>query len=350
MKSVKSNENRLDSFIKSSDFSDGGVSKIWSVLRKDFQNKNGSLRGYGLVADISVKRVYWFRKLHRYISLPFRAFCLICNSVQYTLERVLSALVFGGGYIAVQKCGYLKYELEKYNQEDLVEFEKKYCHYNIGFSHNTFKAYTYLKDMQNVIEQPKDLCVFEIGAGVFNFGHLLSLEVRGFEYVVCDLPEVIQSAFVEINDRYIPDCGGDYEVFLPTEIHEFEISTSSRKILFITPQQLKDNCLGGQKRFDLFVNCESFSEMDIDVVNSYLSYLPKLMKRGAFVFLVNRFSRAQATTHEDFKGLELGDLTNFMDYRLDFCRKICMRIDPFRAGIVGQQQNPNIFYIGEILD
>ena len=189
-----------------------------------------------------------------------------------------------------------------------------------------------------------------VGAGVFNFGHLLSLQLSHFEYVVCDLPEMIASAFREINEKYIPNCSGDYEVFLPTEIDKFEMSRSNRKILFIIPEQLKSDCLGQNKRFDLFVNHESFAEMDIDVVNSYLGYLPKLMKTDSFVFLVNRHTRPQAQTYEQFRKLNLRGITCFSDYQLEFCSEILKKEDVFRASIHGLQMNPNVFYIGKVTD
>ena len=137
---------------------------------------------------------------------------------------------------------------------------------------------------------------------------------------------------------------------LPTEIDEFEMSSSNRKILFITPEQLKSNCLADQKRFDLFVNHESFSEMDIDVVNSYLGYLPKLMKKDSFVFLVNRHSRPQARSYDHFKEMELSGITCFSDYKLEFCSEVIKRKDLFRAVIPGQRETPNVFYIGKVLD
>lgn len=339
---------RLDLFTKKFNFSEGNTSNIWNSLRKDFQSNNSHLRGYGL-ASIPNRRIALFRKVSRFISLPLKFFSSVSNRMNDKIDSFLSWLILGDKF-AAKKYGFTRYNLSIYDKKDLVDFEKKYQKHNIGFSHNTFKSFSYLKRFEETLELKKNLSVFEIGAGVFNFGHLLSLQLSDFEYVVCDLPEMISSAFREINESYIPNCGGDYEVFLPTEIEEFEKSSSNRKILFITPEQLKSNCLGDQRRFDLFVNHESFSEMNIDVVNSYLSYLPRLMKKDSVVFLVNMHTRPQANNYKQFKELELKDITCFSQYQLDFCSVVIKKLDVFRAAIYGQQTKPNVFYIGKILD
>jgi len=337
---------RLEKYLEEVDYSEGNTSNIWNSLRKDFQSGETNLRGYGL-ASISKKRMAFFHKLSRHLTLPWKALRVVTTKMIKAVNRCLSWLVLGDK-LAAEKYGFTDYNLTIYDKNDLVDFENRYQNYKIGFSHNTFKSFSYLKRLEENVKLEKDLSIFEIGAGVFNFGHLLSLQLSHLEYIVCDLPEMIATAFREINDGYIPNCGGDYEVFLPTEIDEFERSRSNRKILFITPEQLKSGCLGSNKRFDLFINHESFAEMDIDIVNSYLGYLPKLMKRGSYVFLVNRHTRAQAKTNEQFKGLNLRGITCFSDYQLEFCSEILKKEDLFRAAIPGQQTQPNVFYIGKV--
>ena len=255
------------------------------------------------------------------MSFPWRVLSFVSRRMITTTNKSLSWL-FLGEKVAAEKYGYSHYRISDYDKDDLADFEQRYETYNIGFSHNTFKSFSYLKRLEQNVKLENKLSIFEVGAGVFNFGHLLSLKLEQFDYVICDLPEMIAAAFKQINEHYIPNCSGNYEVFLPTEIDEFDKSRSNRRILFITPEQLKSGCLGNDKRFDLFINHESFAEMSIDVVNSYLGYLPKLMKRGSCVFLVNRHTRPQAITYEQFKGSSLQDLTCFSDYNLDFCNEI----------------------------
>ena len=340
--------NRLEKYISEVDYTKGDTSNIWDNLRKDFQSTETSLRGYGL-STISNTRIAFFRQFSRYMALPWRALRLVSNRMIGITDKSLSRL-FLGDKRAAKKYGYSHYRISDYDKDDLADFQHRYGMYNIGFSHNTFKSFSYLKRLEQNVELESKLSIFEVGAGVFNFGHLLSLQLSQLEYVICDLPEMIASAFRQINEHYIPKCSGNYEVFLPTEVDEFYKSRSSRRILFITPEQLKSGCLGNDKRFDLFINHESFAEMTIDVVNSYLGYLPKLMKRGSFVYLVNRHTRPQAKTYEQFKGLSLQEITCFSDYNLDFCTEILKETDMFRSKLDGQQMLPNVLYIGEITE
>lgn len=341
-------KDRLKRFLSDADFSDGDTSDIWNSLRKDFQVSNSSLRGYGL-CSFSNYRISIFRRVSKFVIKPFVFFRYFFLKVISVVNLFLSFFILGDKR-AANKYGYSKYDVSFYNSNDLIEFENRFRQFNIGFSHNTFKSFSYLKRLEQSIDLDSELSVFEIGAGVFNFGHLLSLKLSSFEYIICDLPEMISTAFKEINDNYIPNCGGNYDVFLPTELDEFSRSTSKRKVLFITPDQMMSGSLGQIKRFDLFVNHESFSEMKISVVNNYLDHLSVLMKKDSLVFLVNRLTRPQAKSYDQFKSLDLTHITSFVDYKLDFCSVVVKELDSFRASIPDQQTNPNIFFIGKVLD
>jgi len=338
---------RLNEYSKQIDVNNGNSSKIWDSLRKEFQLKESNLCGYGL-STFPINKIRLYRTFYRYFSFPFKGIRHLSTKVIALLELVLSWAILGGDSQAADKFGFSEYKAEIYTESDLKEFSDKYWKHNIGFSHNTFKSYSYLKKLNNSVNIGNEVSIFEIGAGVFNFGHLLSFQLSKFEYVVCDLPEVIAMAFNEINNKYLPLCDGNYEVFLPTEIKEFERSNNDRKVLFITPDQLNDGVLGSQKRFDLFVNHESFAEMDIDVVNSYLNHLPSLMKFGAAVNIVNRHTRPQCTSYEDFSSLKLENITCFDDYRLDFCEVVLKESDTFRAAIHDKNSLPNVYYVGQV--
>ena len=88
--------------------------------------------------------------------------------------------------------------------------------------------------------------------------------------------------------------------------------------------------------------------MDIDTVNSYLSHLPNIMKNGAIINIVNRHTRPQCKSYKDFRELKLKHITCFDEYKLDFCDPVIKEIDTFRAAIHGQQQTPNVYYIGKV--
>ena len=106
--------------------------------------------------------------------------------------------------------------------------------------------------------------------------------------------------------------------------------------------------LANKDDLTFFINHESFGEMNIETVNKYLSHLPNLMKVGSIVNLVNRQSRPQARSYDDFKKLELSDITSFEEYNLDFCNVIIKENDRFRAKIPRMQKHPNVFFIGKV--
>ena len=176
----------------------------------------------------------------------------------------------------------------------------------------------------------------------------MSYELKKFEYVICDLPEMIVHAHKQITNKYLTVCKGNYDVFLPNELEEFYKSKSDRKVLFILPDQLDKKILKVDKKFDLFINHESFAEMKIETVNTYLEHLPSLMKKGGIVNIVNRHTRPQAKSYQDFKHININEITCFNDYKLDFCEILFQDIDRFRARIPVQQETPNIFFIGRV--
>lgn len=256
----------------------------------------------------------------------------------------MSWIVLDQNTNSAKKFGFDDYPPHIHNSKDLQNYEKSYSKYNIGFSHNSFKTFSYLTRLKDHIEIHDQQRIFEIGAGVFNFGQLISYELTKFEYVVCDLPEMIVQAHEQITELYLPSCKSSYEVFLPNELEEFNSSSSNCKVLFITPEQLEENILDAIPKFDLFINHESFAEMDIVTVNNYLRHVTKLMKKGAIINLVNRHSRPQAKTYEDLKSLSLKEINCFENYKLDFCDTLVKEVDSFRATIPSQQLTPNVFF------
>jgi putative sugar O-methyltransferase len=251
---------------------------------------------------------------------------------------------------AAMRFGFDTYPTRIYSLNDMTNFLNKYSKYKISFSHNTFKSFYYLEQLKKNVQLnvEGDFKIFEIGAGLFNFGHLLSYELNKFEYVICDLSELILCAHKQITEIYLPQLSGNYNVYLPNELDLFDKCKSQRKVLFITPEQLDKGVLGHDRKFDLFINHESFSEMNIDIVNKYLRYVSILMKKGSIINLVNRHTRPQAKLDEEFKLLSIEEITCFEDYELSFCDVITKQVCTFRAQIPVQQTLPNIFFIGKI--
>lgn len=328
------------------------ASSIWQEYRKDFQNtSNSSLRGYGLnVYPIANRKLYL--ALRKIIRLPFRIIHKI-DRIIYKIESILlryilrffSFISFKRNANAAEQFGFNDYETSIYDQNLMREFEDVYQPHGISFSHNTLKSFSYLKRLEEYLppkQEENNLNILEIGAGVFNFGHLLSLRLRSFKYVICDLPEMISSAYFEITEKYIKYADGDYDVFLPSEIELFKQSKSKRKILFLNPDQLSQ-IVNLDILFDLFINHESFAEMNIETVNDYLASVEKVMRNGAIVNIVNRYSRLQTDGSDD-----LSEMTSFFDYNLQFCNSVVEEVDSFRQRVPKQNQNLNVFYIGEV--
>ena len=338
---------RRKNFSKNLDLSIGNTSKLWSEFRKDFRNSNSNLRGYGL-SRIGEKKRKLYVNLIKFYDFTISKVPNFGKIFRNYYIKILSFLIFNRDSQAGSKYGFSDYNFKIYDKSYFNEFLNKYQKYGIGFSHNSFKSFVYLSLLKSNLSLSKNLKIFEIGAGVFNFGHLMSYDLEKFEYVMCDLPEMILKCHQEITETYIPKCDGNYEVFLPNEQKEFKESSYERKVLFITPDQLYNDDLGDQRIFDLFINHESFSEMRIEEVNKYLSYVSKLMKKNAIINLVNRHSRIQALTYQDFCNLNLKEITSFDDYDLSFCKVLKKEIDIFRSRIGGQQSLPNIFYLGEV--
>jgi len=326
-------------------FSGKNTSSIWLSLRKDFQAHNSHLRGYCL-CTLRQNKINLYIKLFKFLDLPFR-------SVRYVLSRVRNILMQALSYIVLKdsmagkKFGFDIYPANNYNKDHISDFIAKYSKHNIGFSHNTFKSYSILKKLKQHIKIESDLKIFEIGAGLFNFGHLLQYDLNKFEYIICDLPEIILAAHQQITEIYLPVCGGNYEVYLPNELEKFYNSKSDRKVLFIAPEGLQKGILGNDKKFDLFINHESFAEMDIGTVNKYLRHLHILMKKGSIVNLVNRHHRLQSSSQEGSK-YTVDNITSFDNYELGFLDVILKETDMFRAAITNVQGDPNTFFIGRV--
>jgi hypothetical protein len=159
---------------------------------------------------------------------------------------------------------------------------------------------------------------------------------------VIDLEEVGASAARNIKLSKL-DEEENYLVFESSELKMFQESKATRKVLFLTPSQI--DLLASMEKFDLFVNHESFAEMYLKTVNSYLGYCKKLTKDHALVYLVNRASRPQES-HNPSAKTGLSSITEFRAYDLSFTTPLVQEIDEFRQGFTAHSASPNILFIG----
>lgn len=320
------------------------TSALWKHKRLDFQ-RGGGLRGYGLNTTAhsgTIRRFIFFFRVGRVIVAPFHILYQLSKKIRDKYTSLCSALILKDRNAA--KMYQLEYAFNsKYPAQLISNFEAELTPHKVYFSHNTLKLYSYLltfmPEYEKQISPRNEPRFLEIGAGLFNFGHLISLRVPSFSYVVIDLPEMIVSAVSQINASY----GANYEVFLPNEVDAFHNSTSKRKVIFLTPDQFDDF----DYEIDVFINHESFGEMDTNTVNSYLGVVRRKITEGGLIFLVNRHSRLQAQKYDELAEIKSeNQITCFDDYELSFARTLVRVIEPFRQCLPKQNERPNVFYIG----
>lgn len=322
------------------------TSELWSDYRKTVSRKLGG-RGYGINTSVSLVRIKNYLNVRNLFEFPSRIFTKLTNISDKVLKRFevfLSFVILGSSDNHIKFC--LDYGLKNYDPKLLEDFSN-FTENKILYSHNSLKSFDYLTrlDMEiGLVEQfeNKTLNVFEIGAGVFNFGALLSLKVRKLNYVICDLPEMIEASKASIEDLNL--IGMDIEYFNSHQVEEYLLSDKNKKVIFFEPDEI-DSIDKLSINFDLFVNHESFSEMNIDIVNNYLIYVQQYLAKEGIVFLVNRHSRIQLLDLSKLR--DVNQITSFSDYKLDFCEAILITIDQFRNRIPAFRLTPNVVYIGK---
>lgn len=299
------------------------ASNLWFHFLKDFRDgSNHTYRGYGLNHTFSNHRVRVFWRLARGVNFVAGRIEALANLLRRVLLRLLSVLIFGGPLVQ-ERFGVGRYSDADYESDLLDRFENEFDGKRIYFSHNTLKAFHYLEQITPQLKLRNSApYILEIGAGLFNFGHLLSFRFKHFAYVVVDLPEVQWAARSEISSY----PGRNYDLFDSSTLNGFLQSAAPRRVLFLEPAELGK--LQGKITFDLFVNHESFAEMPLNVVNSYLHQVKLLLDPGALLFLVNRISRIQALNKSEAISPEM--VTDFAEYDLGGVQVLSKELDRFR--------------------
>lgn len=330
----------------------GVKSVIWQRLSEDFGSKFKNVRGYGVNNLYDSRRVFFFLRLNSLLLavLDFArtAGIWIGRVMKLVWSRILSFLVFQSIFPAKQ------YSFKDYKAQDYQSYEEKTGNltkfferptkskYGVEFSHHTFKLYCYLSDLHKEVPdfELDQRSVLEIGGGMLNFAVLCNEEVDELFYVVVDLPEVIEAAYFNVSKVL-----NDVEIFLPHQKSEALTSQAKKKLLLLVPGQLDDL----EHKFDLFVNHESFAEMDISIVENYLGSVSKKMNSESIVFLVNRFFRVQ---NSDARGLvdvhSINQVTSFDRYKPNWCEEVTYKVETFRQHISTQNDRPNAFFIGKV--
>jgi putative sugar O-methyltransferase len=166
-------------------------------------------------------------------------------------------------------------------------------------------AYLRMLELYNLIEADKDVnMVIEVGGGSCVNGAVL-IGAFGCKYTVIDLPESISVGF-SLLKAVFPEL----KIALPDVIHDhiaaekdFRLLYEEYDVVFMLPYQtdlIEDGI------FNMAFNVSSFQEMNIDVVNEYLSLFHRVLKPGGSLILENlKFSRE--VKGNSFENYQLND-------------------------------------------
>ena len=317
---------------------------LWQKYRKSFTvNSPRNYRGYGINPFSNARRSLYLI-FRAGVSLPYRLINSLNWRIHQILLRLISFLIFKGDAHAADRFGISQYNDKIYDEDLLSQFKNRFTPYGIGISHNALKSFSYLAKLEKAgLKLHSPVNVLEVGGGLFTFGHLFASSVKSFNYVVIDLPEVIFAAKEEITNCYSDTGVTRYDVFDSKTLEKFSKSPSKRKVIFISNDET-DLLNELNMSFDLFINHESFSEMRLLSVNSYLRLAKKHLAKGGLVNLVNRVSRYQLEETKSETNIE--QITNFDKYDLSKLQTVVLEICEFRGRIPSQNKHPNFFYIG----
>ena len=329
----------------------GERSVIWEEFSKDFGENVDNVRGYGINNRHKSSVVFRYLKLNtivlRFLDKLSTLYIWFSRALKFIFSRMLSAIIFKKMSPA-KKYSFKDYSVDDYKRYNLsTGYLDRFLHrsqkekYGVEFSHHTFKAFCYLEDFCN--ECPdfnfEGKKILEIGGGMLNFSILCFERVNKVFYVVVDLPEMIEAA-----SHNVSSIVDDVDIFLPHEVEDALLSKADKRLLFLLPGQLSKF----DEKFELFVNHESFAEMQIHTAKGYLDSVREKMSSSGYVFLVNRFFRVQYPDDSDLEQLTTSNITTFDHYMPKWCNLITYKVETFRQHIRTQQDRPNVFYIGKV--
>tara|TARA_B100001989_G_scaffold118758_1_gene83696 strand:+ start:426 stop:1475 length:1050 start_codon:yes stop_codon:yes gene_type:complete len=325
-------------------------SELWKKYRNDFIDKKfDSTKEYKFFGRGYLMNIGNFGKekaINKYLtfySLTLKVLNLGSYKFKRISEKILKLLFFKNWNFDSNhnygfEYGNLKEKYFKKNSKDLLLYEKIFKKINWIYSYTSFKSFCYFAKFKDYIDikEINNKTILEIGSGLCNFFTILDTQLESYTYICLDIPEMIPAAYKCVCET---KNSKDIDIFLPNQVSQAVNSNADKKLIFITPDQLKDCGYS----FDLLINHESFAEMNINIVNSYLKTFKKLANKDAILFLVNRLARQ--TNREDHK---FETYTFFEDYDIKDVSIIYKEIDEFRALIHGWENQENIFYIGRI--
>lgn len=264
-------------------------SSMWQNMIKDFRlHQNGkfpldlrkfiflenNFRDYGFVQNnqnnktLKRKFEYNIRKMNYFIV----------RVLNFFKTKLYSQLYHG----ATELVGYPVAE-RVLGELSLLEGYNKFCKKNDFIPHgfNSMKSY-YLASYVNkqMVGEVNNKNILEIGAGLGNFASILMDMNNVNQYVIVDLPEMIQNSSISIHALY-PDLPL-YFIYPGSEIKH---DPNKKAVYFCVPEMLdKIN----SNTFDSAINIDSFQEMNEGQVNTYLEFVQRVVKHDGIFTNLNR--------------------------------------------------------------
>ncbi len=147
-------------------------------------------------------------------------------------------------------------------------------------------AYLRMLEVFNLAKLPQAPAkVVEIGGGSC-VNAALMIGAYGCKYIIVDLQETIPAEFALLKSVFPA-----LRIALPDEVHDhlragkdFDSLWGNFDLVFILPYQSDAIC---SNQMDCAFNVSSFQEMEINVVNEYLSLLRRILRPGGHLLLEN---------------------------------------------------------------
>lgn len=175
--------------------------------------------------------------------------------------------------------------------QHMVAFTGMYPNFRHTMQHELLLAkhgFAYLRmlELYNLAETHRDIKkVVEVGGGSC-VNAAVMIGAFGCKYTIIDLPETISVGFC-----FLKAIFPELRIALPNIIHEhiagggdFGSLQEKYDVVFMLPYQ---SVLIGDDSMDMAFNVSSFQEMNIGVVNEYLSLLRRVLNPGGLLVLEN---------------------------------------------------------------
>lgn len=306
------------------------TSEIWEVAKDNFTSETG-LRGYDNNWDTNISKQI---EMHARINISFAKLKSKVDRFERFMHQILSYWFFRS------RSEYKKHRLDLNNKillRNLDEIEEGFQSYWDSYSQKVLieKSYSsvriayYMFELSKHIKlNNKKLNILEIGAGAANLAFSILSTATECAYVIIDLPEV-GSVAKKIFSKH-------KEIQIHNDIASFEADQSSKKILWITPDEIDQI---NHMSFDVMLNTESFAEMQLSVALEYCKLASKFLRQSGIFLNVNRIAR-DPNENDKRKVYSSPVLYNPTDLEL-----IYYKFDQFRACYPDFFNTPNLISV-----